>query len=727
VANISLKQGQFVTNSLPNKWKFRNLTKILLRRRFIVLGVSCMVISATSFTAITNKPTYKSQMQILVSPNVSEEVGITNNNIDIPISIEQYSVQKNLMQSSKLIDKVVNLLSFDYPNITKENILGKTENSENSPLKVTQLETNKGAKQVLSPVFEISFQDNDPLKTKKVLLALQKVYQDYNLERRQERFNQGLAFINARLPVIKQQLRQAERKLEQFRKKHNLLDPELQSQVLIKSLTKTQEQLQLTRTQLQDINSRYQNLEERITEASQKALVSMRLAQSSRYKTLTSELQKTEQSLAKEQLRYTDDSPIVQSLKQQRRSQLTLVRQELKRLTAELKTQTTPEPEQLVGVDPNLVEEFVQVQTTALGLIANEKSLRESEQRIRSELSKYPSLIAEYQRLLPEVETQRKTLEQMLQAQQSMGMKIAHGGFDWLVLEEANLGTYVGNDRFWLVFVGMITGPILGVVLALIWGMRHRIIHSAQDLQKVSNLRLLGTVPKLAPRTMEKRLPNLSWLGGRNLTESEEVGNSWLPCHETLDMVYQNTQILKYPFPFKSMMVTSALPGEGRTTLAMGLAASAAHMHRRVLLIDANLRSPKLHKILQLSNDWGLSLLLLDETNTEVQDYIQPIHPSIDILTAGPTPEDAVELLSSQRLKDLIELFEETYDLVLIDAPPILGTVDGRIVASYCHGIMMVGRIGWVTQTELTQAVEILNSLNLVGIIANDMSSYHKG
>nr|WP_199326084.1 exopolysaccharide transport family protein [Nostoc parmelioides] len=711
---------------MSNKWKFRHLTKILLRRRFIVLGVSCVVISATSFAAITNKPTYKSQMQILVSPNVSEEVGTTNN-IDIPLSIEQYSVQKNLMQSSKLIDKVVNLLSFDYPNITKENILGKTENSDNSPLTVTQLATNKGAKQVLNPVFEISFQDSDPLKTKKVLLALQKVYQDYNLERRQERFNQGLAFINARLPVIKQQVRQAERKLEQFRKKHNLLDPELQSQVLIKSLTETQEQLQVTRTQLQDINSQYQNLEKRIAEASQKALISMRLAQSSRYKTLISELQKTEQTLAKEELRYTDDSPIVQSLKQQRQSQLTLVQQELKRLTAEIRTETTPEPGQLVGVEPNLVEEFVQVQTRALGLIANEKSLRESEQRIRSELRKYPSLIAEYQRLLPEVETQRKTLEQMLQAQQSMGMKIAHGGFDWLVLEEPNLGTYVGNDRFWLVFAGMIAGPILGVVLALIWGMRHRIIHSAQDLQKVSNLRLLGTVPKLAPQTMEKRLPNLSWLGGRNLGESEEAGNSWLPCHETLDMVYQNTQILKYPVPCKSVMVTSALPGEGRTTLAMGLAASAAHMHRRVLLIDANLRSPKLHKILQLSNDWGLSLLLLDETNTEVQEYIQPIHPSIDILTAGPTPEDAVELLSSQRLKDLIELFEETYDLVLIDAPPILGTVDGRIVASYCKGIMMVGRIGWVTQTELTQAVEILNSLNLVGIIANDMSSYHKG
>lgn len=256
--------------------------------------------------------------------------------------------------------------------------------------------------------------------------------------------------------------------------------------------------------------------------------------------------------------------------------------------------------------------------------------------------------------------------------------------------------------------------------------MRHRIIHSALELQKVSNLRLLGAVPKLAPRKMEKRLPSLSWLGGRNLPPAVEEGNSWLPCHETLDMVYQNTQILKYPFPFKSVMITSALSGEGRTTLALGLATSAAHMNRRVLLIDANLRSPKLHKILQLSNDWGLSLLLLEDTNTHIQDYIQPIHPAIDVLTAGETPEDTVKLLSSQRLQTLIELFEESYDLVLIDAPPILGTVDARIIASHCNGIMMVGRIGWVTQTEITQAVEILSSLNLVGIIANDVNSYHK-
>jgi capsular exopolysaccharide synthesis family protein len=725
VANISLQQGQFVTNSLPKTAKFRHITKILLRRRFIVLGVSCVVMSATSLIAMTHKPTYKSHMQILITPNISE--GLSRRNItDAQLVIEEYSVEKNLMQSSKLIDKAVKLLHFHYPNITTEDIKGKTGNSEDSPLQVKQLEIKQGANSVPSPLWEISFKDNDPVKTQKVLLALQKVYQDYNIERRQEQLNQGLAFINTRLPVIKQQVRQAENKLEQFRKKHNLLDPELQSQFLIKSLAETQKQLQTTRAQLQDIRSYYQNLAKKIAAASEEAIISMRLSQSSRYKTLTSELKKTEQTLAKEQLRYTDDSPVIQNLKQQRQSQLNLVQQELKRLTAEIKTETIQIQGQLVGVDPSLVAEFVQVQTTVSELTANEKRLGESEQQIRTQLSKFPSLIAEYQRLLPEVETQRKTLEQMLQAQQSMGMKIAHGGFDWQFLEEPTLGAYVGNDMFWLIVAGIITGPVLGVVLALLWGMRHRIIHSAQDLQKVSNLKLLGAVPKLAPRMMEKRLPSLSWVGGRNLTPVVEAGNVWLPCHETLDIVYQNTQILKSAFPFKSLMMTSAISGEGRTTLALGLAASAAHMHKRVLLIDANLRSPKLHKVLQLSNDWGLSLLLLDETNTEIQDYIQPIHPAIDILTAGPTPEDTVELLSSQRLKDLIELFEQTYDLVLIDAPPILGTVDSRIIASYCNGIIMVGRIGWVTQTELTQAVDILNSLNLVGIIANEVGSYHQ-
>ncbi|HIK07525.1 MAG TPA: AAA family ATPase [Trichormus sp. M33_DOE_039] len=724
MSKVSLNQEEFVTNSSQEQVKFRHISKILLRRRFVVLAVSCIVMSVTSLMAVMTKTNYKSYMQILVSSNVYESVELTNiphisdskpTNSNSQV-VDHYTAQKNLMLSSNLIEKAVTLLRSNYPNITVEQIKGKSNYNQNSPLKVTQLEKKKGANQLVSPVFEVSFQDSDPVKAQKVLLALQKVYQDYNIEQKQERLNKGLVFVNTRIPLMQKQVRQAEQNLENFRKKHNLLDPQSQSQILLKSLADIQKELQTTRNELKNVQERQQNLEQNIAISTQQTLISSNLIQSTRYQMLLSEVQKTEQALAQEQLRYTDNSPIIVSLKQQYQHQLQLLQQETKQLKQESTKAAALTQEQII-------EELNQLKSTAESFKNKEKSLVASEQRISAELKRYPNLIAVYQRLLSEVETQRQALEQLLQTQQLVGLKITQTGLDWQVLEAPSLATYNSYDKLWLVFGGMVIGPVLGVAIALLWGMRHRVIHSAQDLQRVSNLRLLGSVPKLASNAMEKRLPSLAWNWRRNTSPSLVESNSWLPCHETLDMVYQNTQILKYPFPFNSLMVTSALPGEGRTTLALGLAASAAHMHQRVLLIDANLRSPKLHKILQLSNDWGLSLLLVDESSDHINDYIQPIHPSIDILTAGPAPEDPVQLLSSQRMKELIELFEQSYDLVLIDAPAILGTVDARIVASLCNGIMMVGRIGWVTQTEVTQAVEILNRLNLVGIIANEANN----
>ena len=112
-------------------------------------------------------------------------------------------------------------------------------------------------------------------------------------------------------------------------------------------------------------------------------------------------------------------------------------------------------------------------------------------------------------------------------------------------------------------------------------------------------------------------------------------------------------------------------------------------------------------------------MLLLEDNNASFKDYIQPVHPAIDILTAGVVAEDPVKLLSSQRMKELIEFFEHHYDLVLIDAPSMLGTVDARIIASVCDRIAIVGCMGKLTKTELAQATEILNDLNLIGIIAN--------
>jgi capsular exopolysaccharide synthesis family protein len=157
------------------------------------------------------------------------------------------------------------------------------------------------------------------------------------------------------------------------------------------------------------------------------------------------------------------------------------------------------------------------------------------------------------------------------------------------------------------------------------------------------------------------------------------------------------------------------------------LALSAARFHQRVLLIDADLRRPTLHQMLNLPNEQGLSTLLSNDATLPSHSSIQSSGAAIDILPAGPTPADPVNLLSSQRMRELMAEFEKNYDLILLDASPVLGMVDAIIAASLCSGVVLVSRIGQVTKTELAQATAILSKLNVIGVVANGVKNTNYG
>jgi len=570
-----LKQGQLVIASPQSVVDIRQISTILRRRRLLILGVSCAVMSVGSLLALTTKPTYQSSMQILVSSHLHE--GVQSNNVqgvtdstsgNLNVEVIDYT---KLMLSSMLIQKAVNVLSLKYPDITVEDIKGKK--GKQKPLIVTQVEEGTGDNKVQSLILEVSFKANDPVKAQNVLQALQKVYNDYNAEQQKERLFQGLSFFNERLPKVKNEVIEAEKNLEQFRKKNNLLDPEVQGKILLESLADTKKQLRITRAQIQDAKARYNYLHKELASSTQKALIPASLSQSTHYQMLLDEIHNTELALDRERLRYTDDSPVVKTLMHQRQSQMALLREEVGRSLADkagvgtqdsltplaltkkdqggfpkpvllplgetamatnLGTQVSGEDTkfnlgraevssitgeslntqgQMAGVDQKLAFDLIAVQTTALGLSANEKSLVASEQQIRSDLSKYQNLIAEYKRLLPEVEISRKTLEQLMATQHSLGLKIAQGGFDWQVLEQPHRGIYLGSSSLLFLLGGIVIGPILGVGAGLMRELSNDVIYSPQDLQKVTNLQLLGIVPKLPQPRTKKRLLNLAFGG----------------------------------------------------------------------------------------------------------------------------------------------------------------------------------------------------------------------
>lgn len=698
---------------------YGQLLAVLWRRRLILLSVFLGVVSAATVLTLLKKPIYQSSMQLLVEPNYqgkkdnSTEQQFADSNVEI-----DNSTQLTQMRSSQLLQKAVNLIKTDYPEVTVPGL--------QKALVLTQVEEDK----VKTKIFQAIYTDTDPAKTQKVLKAIQQVYQDYNRDQQKQRLTRGLAFVNEQLPLVESQVQQAEGALEQFRKSQNLVDPELQSKSLVDALTGLQKEQQMNQAQIQEAQARFTQLQQQVNQSPQQALVAARISQSSRYQSLLNEIQKTELSLVQQRLRFKDASPFVQQVLDQRQRQQALLTEEIRRILGSNAGQINAQGESLLSqgqlgeTDIKLANELVEAQVNLVALNARAQSLAETERSLKSELQRFPSLLSEYSRLQPQVQLRRDTLQQLLKAKQEIALEIARGGFDWQVVEEPKLGQQIGPNLPQNILLGMIAGGMLGCIAAFVREGMDDFVQDPDDLKKQSSLPLLGMVPQL-PRG--DRSPSvLPLLKSELLVPSMMQVIYSQPFREALDLIYQNIQLLPSGAGLRSLVVTSALAGEGKSTVALGLAISAARLHQRVLLIDADLRRPSLHKQLALPNERGLSTLLAGEDPLPSQGNIQPSCQYSDIpisvLTSGPTPTDPAKLLSSEQMAELMTRFEQHYDLVVLDAPPVLGIVDAMLTASFCDGVVLVGRMGQVTRTELSQATAVLNKLNVIGVIANGAS-----
>lgn len=719
-----MTQSNDDATTTETEFGYGQLFAILWRRRFWFLGVFCGVLSIAIPLALSKEPTYRSSMELLVEPNYQENGGdggeseVTDSAVDV-----DYATQLNLMRSSELLQEAVERLESEYPHISVEELQGsltlkQVVEGEDEPTKIVQA----------------TYVGNDPARTKEVLQALKNVYQKYNLEQQEKRISEGLSFINEQLPVARENLAEAEQELRQFRQNNNLVAPEEAANQTANALRNVEQQRQSLDAQYQETQARYDALKKQLGLSPQEALISSRLSESSRYQTLLNQLQETEIALAEQRAQYTDAHPNVKALLEQRQQQLSLLKEEVRQVLGEVPEQLKITPEalqqrgQLAGTELNLARSLVEARTNLQSLRARDQSLAETEQQLRAQLDRFPKLIAQYNSLQQEVEVRRSTLQELLQARQQLGVELDRGGFNWQVVETPRAGHKIGPNTKQDILLGAVVGLFLGGVAAFLREVVDDAVHTSDQLRGQVSLPLLGVTPSLPPSEAGRFVVNFPWQRLDQTPTSILQVVQWLPFRESLDMIYKNIQLLNRGSELSSLVVTSALAGEGKSTLVLGLAISAARLDQRVLVIDADLRHSSLHEELALSNEEGLSTLLSGETEQPNLHHISPLGSNIDLLTAGSTPNDPVKLLSSQGMRELIAEFEQSYDLVLLDTPSILGTVDAIQTASFCSGVVMVGRLDRVTQSQLSQATTMLSKLNAIGIVANGgrdaMSSY---
>lgn len=681
---------------------------VLSRRRLWVLGGLGVGLIIALIININSKPRYTSIMRLLVESTYRSN---SSSFIDSNVQID-YATQLNLLQSTSMFQKAADLLSTQYPGIS---------GGELQSLSIGML----GGAEKPTKIVELQYTDLDPVKTREVLRAFKTVYTDYNREQQEKRLSNGLAGIDERIASVRVSITEASAAIEEFRRKTNLFDATQRVTEITSSLAAIDQQKINTRLEYEQAITRLASLQQKLNLSSQEAVLLTRLNQSQRYQALVSEMQGIEVALNREKARFQASNPIVEALELRFRQQQKSLEEERRSILgdANLSISSKWNGDQLSGVDATLASQIVETQTQMTLLQSRLSSLAVQEARLKTEMERLPKLLGEYEILQPKLKVQQDTLDTLLKNRQELSLEIARGGFDWQVVEEPNLGfTDSSNALRRNLILGVIAGLFLGGAAAFLRDMQDDTVRNYNDLeQQISSLSLLGMTPQylFGDEANSNFLPQ--FLKGQSVSPMAIEIVQWLPFRESLDLIYKNIQLNSYSqeINLRSLVVTSALPSEGKSTIAIGLATSAARLHKRVLLVDADMRSPTLHKKLNLPNERGLSTLLASNGNIDSKDVIQSSNSTIDILTAGPIPSDSVTLLSSEWMQKLIASFEDTYDLVIIDSPPVLGTVDTIQIASCASGVIAVARIDRITRSEFSQAISVLQKLNLLGVIAN--------
>lgn len=200
------------------------------------------------------------------------------------------------------------------------------------------------------------------------------------------------------------------------------------------------------------------------------------------------------------------------------------------------------------------------------------------------------------------------------------------------------------------------------------------------------------------------------------------VANPRSPVSETYRTLRTNIEFAAIDSAMQVIMVSSAGPGEGKSTTISNLAVAYSQSDRKVVLIDADMRKPTAHKTFQISNRFGLSSVMAQHST--LQEVIQSTDiPNLDVITAGPIPPNPAEMLASKRMTTVLDELRTMYDIVLVDTPPLLAVTDAQIAATKSDGVVLVVDQGRVKRQFAQKAIQNLQNVNarILGVVLNNV------
>ncbi|MEM7556224.1 MAG: polysaccharide biosynthesis tyrosine autokinase [Cyanobacteria bacterium P01_A01_bin.84] len=652
----------------------------LRRRALLILGVTGIIATAAGLKSETDPPVYEGKFEVLTKPVSAEEKAVANvpqtltsQGASSQESVKGIKTTIKVLQSRGVLSPVIERLKTKHPEITYKKVLAGL-NIESTNKNILTVEYTHPEEQVVTDV----------------LNAIQEAYLNYSLKDRRSDIQQAIKFVERQKQPLDKRVREWQERLRTLRQTHNLVEPTQKAQEVSSHITSLTQQRLENRVQFEQMMANYQNLQKELNQQPGASASNSILNENSNYQSILNQIAQINAEIAKRSSVFTSAEIGMQSLKDKKSTMVSLLEQERQRVNRDF-------------------------QSRIQSLRARDLALGEKIDGLNAYLRSLASVTRDYNNIERELKIATDALVQFTSKQQALEIEFTQRLQPWRVLDpeltEVNEPEAFSASTKTNIALGTMLGMLLGVGAALVIDKLSNVFYSSKDLKETVNMPLLGVVP------YRKELANLK---ANDLVNGvEQVSRA--SFFEVFRSLYTNILLLGSDSQIRSLVISSAAQEEGKSTVAMHLALAAAAMGQRVLLVDANLRFPTLHKRLGLMNIQGLTDIISSDLEWSNVIERSPTEENLYVMSAGPIPPDSVRLLASEKMQDLMNDLQASFDLVIYDTPPLVGFADANLLAAHTNGMVLVAALGKLKRTVFKQALEELqvSGTPILGMVAN--------
>ncbi|MCX7668489.1 MAG: polysaccharide biosynthesis tyrosine autokinase, partial [Anaerolineae bacterium] len=384
-----------------------------------------------------------------------------------------------------------------------------------------------------------------------------------------------------------------------------------------------------------------------------------------------------------------------------------------------------PDPQLIALIANTLPEVFIaQNQQLQLGRVSGLKSSLETEiANVQEDIARTQANLAaatddaQRQRYEASLAQYRSTLSSLVNNYQQIRLAEVQATNNVVVVKPAVAPqTPIRPRTMTNVLLAAVVGAMIAAGAAFLIEYLDDTIKSPDDVARVSGLSTLGAIARLKDAGIQRQL--IAWM------------HSKAPETEAYRTLRTNIQFSSVDKPVRTLVVTSSGPSEGKSTTAANLAVVMAQTGQKVVLVDADLRRPVLHKTFGVPNNVGSTTALLAGDDVDLQSYLQPTEiDNLMIITSGPIPPNPSELLGSQRMRHIVDRLAQIADMVIFDTPPVLVVTDAAVLSRQTDGVLLIADAGGTREPALAHAVEELRKTgaNILGVALNRLDSRSRG